>query len=111
MAFRIAYTPDADLDIESLSRREAAIVRTSVSMQLAHEPAAPSRKRKAMDPNPLGARWELRLGDLRVYYDIEEPIQYVRILRVGRKFRERVSIRGVETDLREDPALPTKSGD
>jgi hypothetical protein len=54
-----------------------------------------------MDPNPLGARWELRLGELRVYYDIEETAHTVRVLRAGRKLRERVFIRGVETDLRD----------
>jgi hypothetical protein len=38
-----------------------------------------------------------------VYYDFDEAAQTVRVLRVGRKRRERVVIRGVETDLREQP--------
>lgn len=47
--------------------------------------------------------WELRLDGLRVYDDINEAAQSVWVLGVGRKRRERVVIRGVETDLREQP--------
>lgn len=53
-----------------------------------------------MDPNPLEATWELRLGDIRVYYDLDEAAQLVRVLNVGIKRRERVFIRGREVDLR-----------
>ena len=45
-----------------------------------------------MRPNPL-APWELRVGDLRVYYDVEHrprPTVYVRA--VGVKQRNRVCI-------------------
>lgn len=45
-----------------------------------------------MRPNPL-APWELRIGTLRVYYDVEdepEPVVYVRA--VGVKERNRVRI-------------------
>jgi hypothetical protein len=45
-----------------------------------------------MRPNPL-APWELRIGVLRVYYDIEEqPEQVVTILAIGIKKRNRVLI-------------------
>ena len=56
-----------------------------------------------MDPNPLGVPWVLRLDEVRVYYDIDQAAQVVRVLRVGRRIRERVFIRGVETDMREQP--------
>jgi len=49
-----------------------------------------------MRPNPL-APWELRIGNLRVYYDVgvmEE--QVVSILAVGVKRRNRVYIGGKE---------------
>lgn len=45
-----------------------------------------------MRPNPL-APWELRIGNLRVYYDIEEseePVVYIRA--VGIKLRHRIRI-------------------
>ncbi len=52
-----------------------------------------------MRPNPV-APWELRVGDLRVYYDIaEEPEKLVAILAVGVKHRNRVLIGGKEITL------------
>lgn len=45
-----------------------------------------------MRPNPL-APWELRIGSLRVYYDVEEePEPTVFIRAVGVKQRHRVLI-------------------
>ncbi len=52
-----------------------------------------------MRPNPI-APWELRIGDLRAYYDFEEePEQLVTILARGVKQRNRVLIGGEEVDL------------
>jgi hypothetical protein len=49
-----------------------------------------------MRPNPL-APWELRIEELRVYYEIEElPEQVVTIVAVGVKDRNRVLIGGKE---------------
>ena len=45
-----------------------------------------------MRPNPV-APWELRIGSLRVYYDVEEePEHTVYVRAVGIKQRERVRI-------------------
>lgn len=47
-----------------------------------------------MRPNSL-ADWELRIGDLRVYYDVEDsPDQVVYIQAVGIKERNDVRISG-----------------
>jgi mRNA-degrading endonuclease RelE of RelBE toxin-antitoxin system len=100
MAYSIDFTPDATLDLGAIPKRDEVIVRDSVLRYLKDEPTAPSHKRKELAPNPLGARWELRLGELRVYYDVDGAAQRVRVLRVGRKFRESIVIRGVATDLR-----------
>ena len=52
-----------------------------------------------MRPNPL-APWELRIGDLRVYYDIQEkPEPVVMVLAVGVKYRNRVRIGDQEVKL------------
>jgi len=47
----------------------------------------------------------LRLDEVeaRVYYDIDDAANVVLIARVGRKVRNRVFIRGMETDMRELP--------
>jgi len=44
-----------------------------------------------MRPNPL-APWELRIGKLRVYYDVEEAEFAVKIRAVGVKIRNVVHI-------------------
>lgn len=52
-----------------------------------------------MRPNPV-APWELRIGNLRVYYDVEEaPEPMVLIRAVGIKERNRVRIGKEVIDL------------
>jgi mRNA-degrading endonuclease RelE of RelBE toxin-antitoxin system len=47
-----------------------------------------------MRPNPV-APWELRIGNLRVYYEINDaPEAKVTILAIGIKERDRVRIGG-----------------
>src|SRR5438105_5032595 len=63
-----------------LTAREQAIVLDEVERALAHEPAVETRHRKPMRPNPV-APWELRIGHLRIYYDVGEgsdPVVLVR---------------------------------
>jgi hypothetical protein len=57
------------------------------------------RNRKLLRANPV-APWELRIGDLRVYFDVaEEPSPVVTVRAVGVKVRNRVLIGGQEVDL------------
>jgi hypothetical protein len=52
-----------------------------------------------MGVNPL-APWELRIGRLRVYYDVQaKPSRVVTIRAVGIKERNRVRIGGKEIEL------------
>lgn len=71
---------------------EAGQVRSvldAVDEQLQHQPNVETRNRKPMRPNPV-APWELRIGQLRVYYEVDPGI--VRILAVGVKDRNVVRI-------------------
>lgn len=101
MPYQIRHTRTADADLEYLSRREQAIVRSEIARYLRDDPVAESTKRRPMEPNPLDAVWELRLGDLRVYYDVDRGTSTVTVLRVGVKRRERVLIQGRPIDLRQ----------
>ncbi|MFO7033313.1 addiction module toxin RelE [Limnospira fusiformis CCALA 023] len=66
------------------------MVLEGISQQLTSQPTVETRNRKLMRPNPL-ASWELRIGQLRVYYDVEEePEAIVEILAVGIKDRNQV---------------------
>ena len=56
-----------------------------VDEQLVHQPTLPTRKRKLLRPNPI-APWELRVGDIRVFYEVqEEPVPQVIVKAVGIK--------------------------
>jgi mRNA-degrading endonuclease RelE of RelBE toxin-antitoxin system len=98
--YRIQVSPTAELDLRSLRKREGQAVRPALPRYLTHEPSARSTKRRPLDPNPFDADWELRLGDLRVLYAIDEPAQVVRVLRVGRKEGNRLYLRGVPVETR-----------
>ncbi len=77
-----------------MTARQRATVLDTVDEQLMFQPTVETRNRKPMRPNPL-APWELRIGDLRVYYDVmEEPEPMVLIRAVGLKERNRVRIAG-----------------
>jgi mRNA-degrading endonuclease RelE of RelBE toxin-antitoxin system len=97
--YRIDYSPAAEDHLRRLTARERAIVVDAVDEQLATEPRVESRNRKPMRPNPL-APWELRIGDLRVYYDAQEsPQRAVFVRAVGVKDRNRVRIAGEVIEL------------
>jgi mRNA-degrading endonuclease RelE of RelBE toxin-antitoxin system len=92
LPYRIEYSPDAEDHLRGLTARQQRIVLDTVDQQLMHQPTIETRNRKPMRPNPI-APWELRLGNLRVYYDVEEdpePVVYIRA--VGLKERNRVRI-------------------
>lgn len=82
MRYRIEYSPDSEEHFRALAVRQWAIILDSVERQLKYQPTVETRNRKPMRPNPL-APWELRIGDLRVYYDVEdepEPVVYIRAI-------------------------------
>ena len=100
MPYRIVYERDTEEHLKALTARQRSTVIDAIDKQLADQPATPTRNRKPMRENPL-ASWELRVGNLRVYYDVaakgSEPT--VNILAIGIKRRERVSIGGQEYKL------------
>jgi len=92
LPYRIEYSPDAEDHLRGLTARQQAIVLDTVDVQLVHQPTVETKNRKPMRPNPI-APWELRIGNLRVYYDVEEdPEPEVYIRAVGVKERNRVRI-------------------
>jgi mRNA-degrading endonuclease RelE of RelBE toxin-antitoxin system len=92
LPYRIEYSPEAEAHLRFLTARQRATVLDSVDEQLLHEPTVETRNRKPMRPNPLAPR-ELRIGKLRVYYDVEEePGAVVHIRAVGIKERNQVRI-------------------
>jgi len=92
LPYHIEYSPDAEDHLRALTARQQTIVLKTADRQLRHQPTHETKNRKPMRPNPV-APWELRIGNLRVYYDVEEePKASVYIRAVGVKLRNRVRI-------------------
>ncbi len=99
LTYTIEYSPDTLDHLRVLTARQRATVLEAVDLQLMHEPMVETRNRKPLRPNPL-APWELRIGDLRVYYDVEDaPERKVLVRAIGIKERSRVRIGRKEFQL------------
>jgi mRNA-degrading endonuclease RelE of RelBE toxin-antitoxin system len=99
MAFAIIYSPEAVDHLAALSKATQRLVVDQVEKQLTHEPKLPTRKRKLLRPNPI-APWELRLGDIRVFYDVQEKAELlVKVAAVGIKQHNQLSIGKERIDL------------
>jgi len=92
MPYAVTYSPETVEHMEALTARQRAMVLEGVDEQLIHQPTIETQNRKPMRANSL-APWELRIGDLRVYYDVQEsPEPEVQIRAVGVKERNQVRI-------------------
>ena len=99
MSYQVEYSPAAEEHLRGLTARQRATIFDTVDQQLTHQPNVETRNRKMMRPNPI-APWELRLGNLRVYYDVEEaPESRVMVVAIGKKVRSRVFIGDEEVEL------------
>jgi mRNA-degrading endonuclease RelE of RelBE toxin-antitoxin system len=97
--YRIEYSPEAINHLRALAVRDRRIVVDAVDEQLASEPTVETRNRKPMRPNPI-APWELRIGHLRVYYEVtEDSGGVVFVLAVGIKDRNIVRIGGEAVEI------------
>jgi mRNA-degrading endonuclease RelE of RelBE toxin-antitoxin system len=91
MPFRLRLATEVKEHIDALTARQRSIAFDGIRRHLSEHPLEESRNRKRMRRDSV-AEWELRLGDLRIYYDVDVQEGTVRILAVGVKLRERVRI-------------------
>jgi mRNA-degrading endonuclease RelE of RelBE toxin-antitoxin system len=92
VAFAIEIARSVVAQLDALSGAERARVLDGIEKQLAHEPLRETRNRKPLRPNPI-APWELRLGSLRVFYDVSETgRKVVYVIAIGKKVRNVVRI-------------------
>ena len=88
MAFVVQIVPSALEELKSTKPYYRRIIAAAIDEQLAHQPTVETRNRKelaatdesfAFEP-PL---WELRIGDFRVFYDVEQENRtvYIRAVR------------------------------
>ena len=99
MAFKLTITEDAERQFRSLSVREQGILEAAIRSRLEHQPTTTSKAIKQLRPNPL-VDFELRVGNLRVLYNVEGD--EVTILVVGRKSGNRLVVEGEEFHGHQD---------
>ncbi|MFQ5343026.1 MAG: type II toxin-antitoxin system RelE/ParE family toxin [Anaerolineae bacterium] len=99
MAYQIEFAESVTEHLRSLRATQRATVLRAIEKQLVHEPVTETRNKKPLRPNPI-APWELRVGSLRVFYEIasDDP-DVVRVLAIGRKKRNRLYIGGKVIEL------------
>jgi mRNA-degrading endonuclease RelE of RelBE toxin-antitoxin system len=98
MAYQIEFSEDALDHYRQLTARERSLLADAIDEQLVDEPTIPTRRRKHLRPNQL-AEWELRVGDFRVFYDVEEESVVVVVVAIGVKERDKLYIGGEDFTL------------
>ena len=85
MAYEVRFADDVKGHLNALTIPERSAALDAIERQLLYEPLVETRNRKPLRPNPI-APWELRVGKLRVFYEVVpgQP-SLVRILAVGKK--------------------------
>lgn len=95
--YRIELTPEAIEDLRFFRKHDMRRIIEKIG-QLEHQPAHETRNRKKLRPNQL-AEWELRLDKFRVFYDIDEKEQRVKIEAIGYKKGSSLFVHGKEYKL------------
>ena len=88
--YAIEYSQSADDDLAGLRAFERVRILDEIDAQLLHEPTRPTRNRKllfGLDPpwEHIPPVWELRVGEYRVFYDVDETRQAVHVRTIRHK--------------------------
>ncbi len=94
----LEFTTEAVVDLRYLRKFEQSLIIDDVDRQLTTEPTRQTKHRKPLRPNDL-AKWELRIGKYRVFYDVSAAADSVKIKAIGWKEHNKLFIRGREYSL------------
>ena len=72
MKYRIIFSPEAQDDFRSLSAYHRAAVRDAINTHLFHEPTRQSKSRIKRLRGIRKPQYRLRVGDVRVFYDVTD---------------------------------------
>jgi mRNA-degrading endonuclease RelE of RelBE toxin-antitoxin system len=102
LAFRITITEEAQSHWRALGARDQRILEAAFQSRLVNQPTVETRAVKKLRPNPL-AQFELRIGDLRVLYNVEGS--EVVLLVVGRKVGNKLIVKNQEFYAHQDDSI------
>jgi mRNA-degrading endonuclease RelE of RelBE toxin-antitoxin system len=74
MAHAVVFSPEANDDFRRLRAYERAMVRDAINVHLAHHPATESRTTIKRLRDLRRPQYRLRVGDMRVFYDVREGL-------------------------------------
>ncbi|WP_089725119.1 type II toxin-antitoxin system RelE family toxin [Candidatus Thiosymbion oneisti] len=97
--YTIDFAESVKDQLRCLPAHQRVTILDSIEKQLSYEPLLETKNRKSLRPNPI-APWELRVGNLRVFYEVtlDEP-HIVKILAVGYKKGNKLYIGNREVGL------------
>ncbi len=85
MKYRVFFAPAAKEDYDALPSRIRAEVRDAVNRHLLHQPMQVSRSRIKRLRGIRKPQFRLRVGEVRVFYDVwEDAVEVLGILEKGR---------------------------
>lgn len=93
--YTIHITHGAEADLRWFSAFAQRIILDGLEIHLRHQPTLGTRRIIALHPNPV-AGWELRLGEYRVLFDVDEAQPIVTVQVIGEKRRDRLIVQGKE---------------
>lgn len=98
MKFTLEITEEALEDLEYLDKAAQITIMDEIDRQLVAQPLKETRNRKPLRPDsPFN--WELRIGNYRVFYDVDQETAIVSVVSVGYKEHNKLYIRGQEVNL------------
>jgi mRNA-degrading endonuclease RelE of RelBE toxin-antitoxin system len=83
--YEIRYAPEAEADVLALRAYDRAKVLVGIEQHLTYEPRRVSRSRIKQRVKPFWSQYRLRIEDLRVYYDVDDVVRRVNVLRILEK--------------------------
>ena len=72
MSYRVLFAPEARDDYRALTARTRAEVRDAINRHLLHQPMQVGRSRIKRLRGTRKPQYRLRVGDVRVFYDVRE---------------------------------------
>lgn len=96
--FEVEFTRKAVDDLRRLRKYDQKMILSAVEAQLQDQADQQTRHRKRLRPNQL-AEWELRVGDFRVFYDVDSDNGLVKVIAIGEKKGNQLFVSGEEYEL------------
>lgn len=93
--YDIDIAPQAVEDLKGFRKFDQSRIAEGIEEQLRHQPAVETRNRKRLRPGHL-TEWELRIGNFRVLYDVDQEASLIRVVTIGYKKGNKLFFRGQE---------------